>query len=120
MNKLKYRFLLPTCILAILVNFQVLSQNQSSYCFIINKEKQQAKVALLTLVKEELPSGEYKVEFKMSFLHSLLSDVNYYFLKEIYLDQPSVYHTYNVADSFIQRKKMILVKKYFFLNNSGG
>ena len=92
MNKLKFRFLLPTCILAILVNFQVLSQNQSSYRFIINKEKQQAKVAFLTLVKEELQDGEYKVEFNISSLPGWQVGMNYYFSREIYLDHLKFNH----------------------------
>ena len=100
-----------------LPKIQVLSQNQSSYRFIISKKEQQAKFALLTLVKEELPNEGYKVEINISLLHCLHSEVNYYFLTEIYLEQQSACHTYNAADLFIQRKKMILVKKYFLSNN---
>jgi hypothetical protein len=111
----RYLFIISTNLK--LPKIQFFSRNQSSYRFIISKKEQQAKFALLTLVKEELPNREYKVEFNMSFLHSLQSEVNHYFLTEIYLDQPSVYHTYNAADFFIQRKKIILVKKYFFPNN---
>ena len=111
----RYLFIISTNLK--LPKIQVLSQNQSSYRFIISKKEQQAKFALLTLVKEELRNEEYKVEINMSLPHCLRSEVNYYFLKEIYLDQQSVYHTYNAADLFIQRKKIILVKKYFFPNN---
>ena len=91
MNKLKFRFLFPTCILLIPPNFQVFSQNQSSNHFIINKKEQQAIFAFLLLVKEELPNREYKVEFNASSLHSLHSEVNNYFLTEIYLNKKSIY-----------------------------
>ena len=73
MNKLKIKFVIPTCLLLIQRNIQVLSQNQSLYRFVINKKEQQAKFALLTLVKEELPNVEHKVDFNMSLLHSLQS-----------------------------------------------
>ena len=111
----RYLFIISTNLK--LPKIQVLSQNQSSYRFIISKKEQQAKFALLTLVKEELLNEEYKVEINMSFLHYLLSEVNHYLLTEIYLDQPRVYHTYNGANPFIQIKKIILVKKHFFPNN---
>jgi len=59
-----------------LPKIQVLSQNQSSYRFIISKKEQQAKFALLTLVKEELHNGEYKVEFNTSpFLRNLFISI---------------------------------------------
>ena len=92
MNKLKFRFLLPTCILLILPNFQVLSQNQHLYRFIINKEKQHAKVAFVTLVKEELQDGEYEIEFNISSLPSWQVGMNYYFSREIYLDHLEFNH----------------------------
>ena len=111
----RYLFIISTNLK--LPKIQVLSQNQSSYRFIISKKEQQAKIALLTLVKEELPNEEYKVEINISSQHCLQSEVNYYFLTEIYLEQQSDYHTYNAADLFIQRKKMILIERYFFPNN---
>ena len=79
----RYLFIISTNLK--LPKIQVLSQNQSSYHFIISKKEQQAKFALLTLVKEELPIEEYKVEFVMSLLHCLRSDVSHYILTEIYL-----------------------------------
>ena len=84
----RYLFIISTNLK--LPKIQVLSQNQSSYHFIISKKEQQAKFALLTLVKEELPIEEYKVEFNISFLHSLQSDVNHYFLIEIYLNKKNI------------------------------
>jgi hypothetical protein len=91
MNKLKFRFLLPTCILLIPPNFQVLSQNQSLYRFIINKKEQRAKFALVTLVKEVLHNGEYKVDFNLSSMLGLQPGINNFFLAEIYLSQLKIY-----------------------------
>jgi hypothetical protein len=76
MNKIIDRYLFIIYILPIPLNFQILSQNQSSYRFIISKKEQQAKFALLTLVKEELHNGEYKVEFNTSpFLRNLFISI---------------------------------------------
>ena len=77
----RYLFIISTNLK--LPKILVLSQNQSSYRFIINKEKQQAKVAFLTLVKEELQDGEYKVEFNISSLPGWQVGMNYYFSREI-------------------------------------
>ena len=85
----RYLFIISTNLK--LPKIQVLSQNQSLYRFIISKKEQQAKFALLTLVKEELLNVEDKVEFNMSFLHSQQSVVNHYFLTEIYLNKKSIY-----------------------------
>jgi hypothetical protein len=76
MNIIIDRYLFIISILLILPNIQVLSQNQSLYCFLINKKEQQAMIALLTLVKEELQNGEYKIEFITSpFLMNLFISI---------------------------------------------
>lgn len=62
MNKLKIKFVISTCPLLILPNFQVFSQNQHLYHFVINNKEQQAKIALVILVKEEL-HGRHKPLF---------------------------------------------------------
>ena len=85
MNEHNVKCLFPTCLLLILPNIQVLSQNQSLYRFIINKKEQQAKFALLTLVNEELPAGEYEAEFNISSLHNLQVGIKQYLSIEIYL-----------------------------------
>jgi len=85
----RYLFIISTNLKLPII--QILSQNQSSYRFIINKKEQQAIIALLILVKEELPNEEYKVELNMSLLHSLQSEVNHYFLTEIYLNKKNTY-----------------------------
>lgn len=87
MNKLKIKFVIPTCLLLIQRNIQVLSQNQSLYRFVINKKEQQAKIALLTLVKEELHNVEYKVDFNLSSMLGLQPGIDNYFLTEIYLNK---------------------------------
>ena len=97
----RYLFIISTNLK--LPKIQVLSQNHSSNRFILSKKEQQAIFALLTLVKEELPNEEYKVEIDMSFLHCLQSEVNHYFLTEIYLYQIK-------ALKYIETKKMILIK----------
>jgi hypothetical protein len=103
MNKIIDRYLFIIYILPIPLNFQVLSQNHSLYRFVINKKEQQAKFALLTLVKEELPTGEYEAEFNISFINHLLSS-------GIYLYQLKVYTAHSGAGEFIQTKKTILIK----------
>ena len=79
----RYLFIISTNLK--LTKIQVLSQNQSSYHFIISKKEQQAKFALLTLVKEELPNREYKLEFNMSFLPGCQASSEHYFFTGIYL-----------------------------------
>lgn len=96
MNKIIDRYLFIISILLILPNIQVFSQNQSLYCFLINKKEQQAIIALLTLVNEELPAGEYEVEFNTSTInHNPSSGIYFYQLQ---------------TGSFIETKKMILIK----------
>lgn len=67
----RYLFIISTNLK--LPKIQVLSRNQSSYRFIISKKEQQAKFALLTLVKEELPASKYEVEFDASLLSGSVS-----------------------------------------------
>jgi len=111
MNKIIDRYLFIISILLKLPNIQVLSQNQSSYRFIINKKEQQAKIALLTLVKEELHNGEYKVAFSAKGgsasggnTYSLSSGVYFYQLK---IRDPKT----------ISEQAIIQTEKLFLLNN---
>ena len=85
MNEHNVKCLFPTCLLLILPNIQVLSQNQSLYRFIINKKEHQAKIALVTLVKEELDDRGYKAKFNISSLHNLQVGIKQYLSIEIYL-----------------------------------
>ena len=89
-----------------LPKIQVLSQNQSSHRFIISKKEQQAKIALLTLVKEELPAGEYEEDFKVDQLSRVeISSRAYFYQLEIRDPETSSGQT-------ITRSK-----KLFLLNN---
>ena len=117
MNKLKIKFIILTCLLLILPDTQVLSQKQSLYRFIFNKSKKPASVAFGTLVNEFLSRTKYDIKFNILSLPDLQLGINHDFLTEIYVDHPRVYHINNVADSYIPKKKMILVNKYFFPNN---
>jgi hypothetical protein len=110
MNKIIDRYLFIIYILPIPLNFQVLSQNHSLYRFVINKKEQQAKFALLTLVKEELPAGEYEVEFKTSSLSGRQAGINPHPVSGIYLYQLKVSPANGGAGEFIQTKKVILIK----------
>jgi hypothetical protein len=108
----RYLFIISTNLK--LPKIQVLSQNQSSYHFIISKKEQQAKFALLTLVKEELRNEEYKVEINMSLPHCLRSDVNHYFLTEIYLNKKILMKSSKIRkhNSVLARVALLLIKKF--------
>jgi len=95
-------FLLPIWKLLLLLNIQVFSENQISHPVVINKEEKQANSVFVTLVNEELPTGEYEVEFNTSTMkHHPSSGIYFYQLK--------VYPAHRGAGSFIE-KKMILIK----------
>jgi hypothetical protein len=99
------RYLFIISILLKLPNIQVLSQNQSSNRFIISKKEQQAKFALLTIVKEELPNEEYKVKFNISSLSGLQPSIKHYLSTEIYLSKLKFYLLQSCDTKFIKTKK---------------
>lgn len=101
MNKLKIKFVIPTCSLLILTNCQVLSQNQSLYRFIINKKEQQATFAPTALVKKELHDREYEIEFNISSMLGLQPGLNNFFLAKIYLSQLKFYLLQSADTKFI-------------------
>jgi hypothetical protein len=113
MNKIIDRYLFIIYILPIPLNFQVLSQNQSSHRFIISKKEQQAKFALLTLVKEELPAGEFEEDFNVDQLSRVeISSRAYFYQLEIRDSEKSLPDGKAGSGQTITRSK-----KLFLLNN---
>jgi len=96
-----------------LPKIQVLSQNQSSYRFIISKKEQQAKFALLTLFREELPAREFEGDFKVDQLSRVeISNRAYFYQLEIRDPETSLPDCKAASGQTITRSK-----KLFLLNN---
>jgi hypothetical protein len=69
-------FLLPIWKLLLPFNVQIFSQNQIQYRVISNGKEKRANSAFITLFNEELPAGEYIVEFNTSpFLRNLFISI---------------------------------------------
>lgn len=98
-----------------LPKIQVLSQNQPSYRFIISKKEQQAIIAFLTLVKEELPAGEFEEDFNVDQLSRVeISRGVYFYSLEIRDPETSSGQTKT------RSKKLFLLNNIFSVIISGG
>ena len=107
----RYLFIISTNLK--LPKIQILSQNQSSYRFIISKKEQQAKFALLTLVNEELPAGEFEGDFNVDQLSRVeISSRAYFYKLEIRDPETSLPDGKAGSGQTITRSK-----KLFLLNN---
>lgn len=119
MNKLKIKFVISTCLLLILPNIQVLSQNQSSYRLINNKSEELASSALKTLVNKVFPHSEYKVEFSAKGgpafsggTYSLSSRICFYQLK--------VYPTHGGLENLYELRKLFSLSNNYNFKQLGG
>jgi len=105
-----------------LPKIQVLSQNQSSYRFIISKKEQQAKIALLTLVKEELPAGEFEEDFNVDQLSGVeISRGVYFYSLEIRDPETSLPDgKAGSGQTKTRSKRLFLLNNIFSIIISGG
>lgn len=109
MNKLKIKFIIPTCLPLIQSNIQVLSQNQSLYCFINNKSEELASSAFETSANEVLHPRENNVRFNSSSINLCPSP-------GIFLYQLEVYSTHGRQENLFKLKKCYYINKhnYFY------
>lgn len=112
MNKLKIKFVFSTCLLLILPNIQVLSQNQSSYRLINNKSEELANSAFETIVNKVLLPSEYDVEFNTS-------SINYRPFLRIYLSQLRVYSTYRRLEILYELRKLFSLSNNYNFKQLG-
>jgi len=105
MNILQIKYLPAICLLLILQPIQVFTQNQISHHLIIDGETKQVISTFVTLIKEELPAGEFGVGFNKSSLLGWQAGINHYPFSGTYLYQSKVYSANGETGDFIRTKK---------------